>query len=345
MAAIVKSNKMMAKLTSSLSSEQLNTLVRNEMLSQISAGDTGGLVFICGEEEISYPSEILSQVSPLIATLVPESKDCCDLYRKKDSKIFISLDDVRADTIKKLMDIVFNNSSYAKFSPTISADVVEAAKMFGAEYLLPQSNAYETEDHVSEDEIEERMMQDVTEESLNLEEASEYESDVSIMKLSGDFFNSILNEIIAEDALQFIEEEVEMKKLRKGKEVDIKDDSQSSYIKGSLTWNDVVEKPVTSFYSVPKSSYSSTKEVDNDETELDSNLRDKDDIEEDMFVDIQRHSSDGVDQVEDELLNDGHVDESTLEGSTVTQENEVIKDFIGEESFDEEHDESIEVRV
>merc|ERR1719312_821727 len=120
--------------------------------------------------------------------------------------------------------------------------------------------------------------------------------------------------------MQFIEEEVEINELRNGKEVNIEKDSRSTYREGSLTWNDVVEKPVTSFYSVPKSSYSFTKEVDIDEAELDSNLCDKDDIEEDMFVDIQRHSSDRGDQVEDELLNDGHVDESTLEGSTITQE-------------------------
>ena len=259
MATFVENN--FVKMTSTFTAEKMTRMLTNEMILNRNEVNSD-LVFICEDQELAYPKEVMSLVFPLIRELLPISRGCCDLYLRKDAKIYITLADVKADAFVKIIEAIFTDQE--NFTTDPSEDV-KVAEMFGAKHFLDSKPI----DHRAEliekkrgmdkpvvvDELvsnnDEKMLQDVVDECEILEEASEYvenELDNSLLKLSEELFNCILKELIEEQAkLLLVENEDVDGKQFVVIEKDIIDLTPDEDVK-QLTLDDFVNKSTVSFY-------------------------------------------------------------------------------------------------
>ena len=80
----------LTKMTSTLSAVKMNSILMTNLMMNRNGVDSD-LVFICGEQEVAYPREILSFVFPLLGELVPRTRDCCDLFTRKEEPKFTLL--------------------------------------------------------------------------------------------------------------------------------------------------------------------------------------------------------------------------------------------------------------
>ena len=92
----------LTKMTSTLSAVKMNKLLMTNLMMNRNGVDSD-LVFICGEQEVAFPRGILSLVFPLLGELVPKTRDCCDLFIRKDAKIYITLDGVAAEAFERVV--------------------------------------------------------------------------------------------------------------------------------------------------------------------------------------------------------------------------------------------------
>ena len=217
MATFVENN--FVKMTSTFTAEKMARMLTNEMMLDRNEVNSD-LVFICEDKELAYPKEVMSLVFPLIKDLLPSSRGCCDLYlRKKDAKIYITLADVEADSFENIIEAIFTGQENFTTDPS---EVVKVAEMFGAKHFLESKPIEQREEWIEKKEMDkpkvvdeifsnndEKMLQDAVDECENLEEASGYvenEPDNSLLKLSEEFFNCILKELMEEEVKQLLVE-------------------------------------------------------------------------------------------------------------------------------------------
>ena len=226
------SENKLVKLTSSMTVEETNKIFAKEMLLNKNGVDSD-LVFICGDKEIAYPREILSLVFPLVSEVVPKSNECCDMYLRKDAKIFLTLDGVEANTFERIINyFLIGDDNLIDVDPS---ELFKIAEMLGARKILQlkysQAGSIPTIDRVVEEEvinysdenISEKMLLDAVDELENLDEASEYLGNEQP-------FKKII--VVEEDIIDLNREESEVKQF---------------------TLSDVVNKSTTNFYGFKSS--------------------------------------------------------------------------------------------
>jgi len=94
------------------------------------------LVFICTDERVSYHSDLVSLISPVIRDFVQNAKSCqCNAFIRRQVELFITLDGIHADTIELVMSSVYRNHPL-KFPKADLDEVSKIFKMLGVDETL-----------------------------------------------------------------------------------------------------------------------------------------------------------------------------------------------------------------
>eukprot|EP00092_Neocalanus_flemingeri_P032398 GFUD01035228.1.p1 GENE.GFUD01035228.1~~GFUD01035228.1.p1 ORF type:complete len:827 (+),score=183.16 GFUD01035228.1:60-2540(+) len=105
--------------------------VFEEAFDEIIRNEFRDLVFICEDEKVSYHSEIVSSVSPVIRDFVQKSKSCaCSSFVKNQVELFISLDGIHSDVVEMVMSCVYGRKPMM-ISRSDLSEVSAIFKMFG----------------------------------------------------------------------------------------------------------------------------------------------------------------------------------------------------------------------
>ena len=89
------------------------------------------LVFICDDQHVSYHSEIVSTVSPVVRDFVQKSKSClCSSLVRKQTALFVSLPGVTSGTVEMVMNCVYRRQPM-RFSRSDLVDISSLFKMLG----------------------------------------------------------------------------------------------------------------------------------------------------------------------------------------------------------------------
>jgi len=102
----------------------------------VSSDEARDLVLLCGEEKLSYHSEVVAAVFPFIKDFVQNSKSGpWSVYIQKRAEIFISLDGVNPDTMRQIMGCIYENKPF-KFSRESLGEVRNIFRMLGVDDRL-----------------------------------------------------------------------------------------------------------------------------------------------------------------------------------------------------------------
>jgi len=105
--------------------------VFEEAFDEVIKNDFRDLVFICKDEHVSYHSEIVASISPVIRAFVQKSKSCeCSSFIKSQVELFVTLAGVHSDVLEMVMSCVYGKQPM-RFSKTNLSEVSAIFKMLG----------------------------------------------------------------------------------------------------------------------------------------------------------------------------------------------------------------------
>ena len=85
------------------------------------------LVFICEDERVSYHSDLVSSISPVIRDFVQKSKSCeCSTFVMRQVELFVTLDGVQSDVLELVMSSVYQ----ARPLTFPKSDLCDISKLF-----------------------------------------------------------------------------------------------------------------------------------------------------------------------------------------------------------------------
>ena len=124
-----------------------NCTVREVMSAFRTDGSSRDVVFLVGDQQLSYHSQVLKNAFPLLRTLLPNvsTNMCpCEAYTSKSSFISITLEDVSLKVVEQIMLTVYDPTKLMYFSQKDIIEVKALFKMLGADmrhYCLVDSNS------------------------------------------------------------------------------------------------------------------------------------------------------------------------------------------------------------
>jgi len=100
---------------------------------EVAKSDLCDLVFICEDERVSYHSELVSIISPVVREFVQNAKSCqCSSFIKRQVELFITLDGVHASVLELVLSSVYGNRQLT-IPKTDLEEVSKILKMLGVE--------------------------------------------------------------------------------------------------------------------------------------------------------------------------------------------------------------------
>ena len=124
-----------------------NCTVREVMSAFRTDGSSRDVVFLVGDQQLSYHSQVLKNAFPLLRTLLPNvsTNMCpCEAYTSKSSFISITLEDVSLKVVEQIMLTVYDPTKLMYFSQKDIIEVKALFKMLGADmrhYCLVDFNS------------------------------------------------------------------------------------------------------------------------------------------------------------------------------------------------------------
>jgi len=121
--------------------------VREVMSAFRTDGSSRDVVFLVGDQQLSYHSQVLTNAFPLLRTLMPNvsTNMCpCEAYTSKSACISITLEDVSLKIVERIMLTVYDPTKLMYFSQKDITEVKALLKMLGADmchYSLVDSNS------------------------------------------------------------------------------------------------------------------------------------------------------------------------------------------------------------